>query len=70
MRLLHVTPAFFPATAFGGPIVSLLGLCTALSEQEEMSIRVLTADSVAPAAASLKKKHKKRSWFEQLFSWF
>lgn len=31
MKVLHVSPAFFPATVYGGPITSLKGLCDALA---------------------------------------
>jgi glycosyltransferase involved in cell wall biosynthesis len=31
MRILHVTPTYLPATRYGGPIVSVHGLCRALA---------------------------------------
>lgn len=32
MRILHITPSYFPAVRYGGPIVSVHGLCRALVE--------------------------------------
>ena len=49
MKVLHVTPTFFPATFFGGPIYSLLGLCAALTRLGVVDLRVLTTDSSGPS---------------------
>lgn len=49
MKVLHVTPTFFPATFFGGPIYSLLGLCNALARRGDVSLRILTTNSAGPA---------------------
>jgi glycosyltransferase involved in cell wall biosynthesis len=48
MNVLHIIPSFFPATYFGGPIVSTKGLCDALQTIPEVNIRVLTTDSAGP----------------------
>lgn len=48
MRVLHVVPAFFPATYWGGPIYSLYGLCNALALQSGLEVRVLTSDAAGP----------------------
>ena len=48
MNILHVTPSYFPATAWGGPIYSTLGLCDALSSTTDVDLRVLTTDSSGP----------------------
>jgi len=48
MNILHVTPSYFPATAWGGPIYSTLGLCDALSSMAEVDLRVLTTDTIGP----------------------
>lgn len=45
MRILHVTPSYFPATRFGGPIFSTYGLCNALAASPGIEIRVLTTDT-------------------------
>jgi len=48
MRVLHVTPTFWPATYWGGPIVSVYGLCNALAAVPKINLRVLTADAAGP----------------------
>jgi glycosyltransferase involved in cell wall biosynthesis len=48
MNILHVTPSFFPATYFGGPIFSTLGLCDALQAIPGVNLRVLTTDTAGP----------------------
>ncbi len=48
MNVLHVTPAFYPATYWGGPIYSLYGLCNALAASQQVCIKVLTTDSAGP----------------------
>jgi len=47
VKILHVSPAFFPATYWGGPIFSLASLCRALAS-EGVELRVLTTDSAGP----------------------
>lgn len=48
LRVLHVVPTYYPATYFGGPIVSLLGLCNALAGLSDIDLCVLTTDSSGP----------------------
>lgn len=48
MKVLYVTPAFYPATYWGGPIYSVYGLCNALAKTQNISLRVLTTDSAGP----------------------
>lgn len=50
MNVLHVSPTFFPATYWGGPIFSTLGLCEALARRPGVLLRVLTTDSAGPGA--------------------
>lgn len=50
VNVLHVTPAFYPATYFGGPIFSMLGLCDALALNGDVNLRVLTTDTTGPAS--------------------
>ncbi|PWT73895.1 MAG: glycosyl transferase family 1 [Chloroflexi bacterium] len=45
MKILHVTPAFYPATYWGGPIYSVYGLCNALAKLPNVALRVLTTDA-------------------------
>ncbi|HLZ34361.1 MAG TPA: glycosyltransferase, partial [Nitrospira sp.] len=49
MKVLHVTPTFWPATYWGGPIFSTLGLCNALAALPEVELRVLTTDAAGPS---------------------
>jgi len=44
MNVLHVSPSFYPTTAYGGTIQSCLGLCRGLSELD-CNVRVLTTDA-------------------------
>ena len=48
MKVLHVSPAFYPATYWGGPIFSVYGLCNALARNPSCQIRVLTTDAAGP----------------------
>jgi glycosyltransferase involved in cell wall biosynthesis len=48
LKLLQITPAFYPATYWGGPIYSVYGLCNALAENSEVELRVLTTDTAGP----------------------
>jgi glycosyltransferase involved in cell wall biosynthesis len=48
MKVLHITPAFYPATYWGGPIYSVYGLCNALAKMPGVTLRVLTTDSMGP----------------------
>lgn len=48
MKILHVTPAYYPATYFGGPIFSTYALCNALAEIPGVELRVLTSDTAGP----------------------
>ena len=48
MKVLHVTPAFYPARNWGGFGHSVPGLCDALARNPEIELRVLTTDSDGP----------------------
>lgn len=48
MKVLHVTPAFYPARNWGGFAHSVPGLCDALARNPEVELRVLTTDSDGP----------------------
>lgn len=50
MKILHVTPSFYPATYWGGPILSTLELCDELSKVQDVELRVLTTDTCGPAS--------------------
>lgn len=47
MRILHVTPSFYPAHIYGGPIQSVYRLCLYL-QQSGSAVRVLTTDANGP----------------------
>lgn len=47
-NLLHVTPSFYPASYFGGPIISTYALCNALAGKPDIALRVLTTDTAGP----------------------
>ena len=45
MKILHVTPTYYPATYWGGPIFSVYALNNALACQPDVSLKVLTTDA-------------------------
>jgi glycosyltransferase involved in cell wall biosynthesis len=47
VKVLHVSPTYFPATYWGGPIYSVLGLNNALA-RSGADVRVLTTDAAGP----------------------
>ena len=49
IRVLHVAPAFYPATYWGGPTFSTYGLCNALARRSDIELTVLTTDTAGPA---------------------
>lgn len=50
LKILHITPTFYPATYWGGPIASVYGLCNALaSRNADIELKVLTSDSAGPS---------------------
>jgi glycosyltransferase involved in cell wall biosynthesis len=49
MKILHVVPSFYPAFAYGGPIVSVYELCRNLAALG-CEVRVLTTDAKGPDA--------------------
>jgi glycosyltransferase involved in cell wall biosynthesis len=51
MKVLHVTPTFWPATYWGGPILSTYGLCNALAAKPGIELKVLTTDAAGPRVA-------------------
>lgn len=51
MKILHIVPAFYPATYWGGPIWSTKAICDGVSALGGVQLRVLTADAAGPAIA-------------------
>lgn len=52
MRIAHITHSYWPATAFGGPIFSTLGLCEALAESDDIELKVVTTDAADPHSSA------------------
>jgi glycosyltransferase involved in cell wall biosynthesis len=48
VKLLHVTPSFYPATYYGGPTYTTYALCNALAARGDIELRVLTTDTAGP----------------------
>jgi glycosyltransferase involved in cell wall biosynthesis len=56
LNILMVTPTYYPAVAFGGPIFATLGLAEALAARADCRLRVLTTDA-AGAMLSERVRH-------------
>ncbi|MGH9929249.1 MAG: glycosyltransferase, partial [Pyrinomonadaceae bacterium] len=48
LRVLHVSPSFYPAKHLGGTITSGLGLCSALGKIPNLTLRVVTTNTNGP----------------------
>jgi glycosyltransferase involved in cell wall biosynthesis len=48
MRVLHVTPTYYPATYWGGPIFSVHGLVQSLARIPGVEVKVLSTDAAGP----------------------
>lgn len=48
MKILHVSPTYYPATYWGGPIFSVYALNNALAYLPHVSLTVLTTDAAGP----------------------
>ncbi len=48
MKVLFVSPSFFPATYYGGPIFINRSFCQALAMNDEVELEVLTTDADGP----------------------
>ena len=68
MRILHVIPTYLPSTRYGGPIVSVHGLCSALAKRGH-DVHVFTtnvdgdANSPVPLHAPVENDGVKISYF-------
>ncbi|WP_322893917.1 MULTISPECIES: glycosyltransferase [unclassified Yoonia] len=49
MKILHVSPSFYPATFWGGPIWSTKAICDGIADDPGFTLRVLTSDAAGPA---------------------
>ena len=48
MNILHITPAYYPATYWGGPIFSVYALNNDLAVLPGAELKVLNSDVAAP----------------------
>lgn len=48
MNILHIIPAYYPASYWGGPIFSVYAMNNALARLQDISLTVLTTDSAGP----------------------
>lgn len=48
MKILHITPSYYPATYWGGPIFSVYALNNALARLRDIYLTVLTTDASGP----------------------
>jgi glycosyltransferase involved in cell wall biosynthesis len=48
INVLHVTPSFYPAIKWGGPIFSTKAICDGIAALPNMKISVLTTDAAGP----------------------
>jgi len=48
VKVLHISPSFYPASHYGGTIYSGYALCNALAQIPGLQLRVLTTDSDGP----------------------
>ncbi len=49
MRIVIVTPTFFPSTYWGGPTTAMYSLCSALAKLPNVQIEVVTTDAAGPS---------------------
>lgn len=48
MKVLHISPTYYPAAYWGGPIFSVYALNNALAKLPDVELNVLTTDSAGP----------------------
>jgi len=48
MKILFVSPSFYPAFHYGGPIFINRSFCEAMARHEAVQVEVLTTDSNGP----------------------
>ena len=72
MKILHITPAYYPATYWGGPIFTVWHLNNALASLPDVELKVLTTDSAGPRILDrLDVSELDRQWYpnqEVIFS--
>lgn len=73
MNVLQVTPSFYPASQYGGPIYSGYSLCNHLAKIPALDLRVLTTDSDGPDRIDVEQAHAIREGGYQVYycqRWF
>ena len=63
MNILLVSPSFYPATSYGGPIFSTLNLCNALNAGDISSLKVVTTNANMGGRLDIKSN----VWLEDVF---
>jgi len=63
MRILHITPAYYPATYWGGPIFTVYHMNNALAKIPGVELKVLTTDSSGPKVADRLTDEEKQTFF-------
>lgn len=67
-KILHITPAFYPATYWGGPIFSTKAICDGVALNSEFEVRVLTTDTAGPKISDRVHAEKNPRNFEGDYS--
>jgi glycosyltransferase involved in cell wall biosynthesis len=67
LKVLHVTPSFYPAAQYGGPIYSGYSLCNHLTKIPALELMVLTTDSDGPDRIDVQRAHTTRDRRYQVY---
>jgi glycosyltransferase involved in cell wall biosynthesis len=73
MNVLQVTPSFYPAEQYGGPIYSGYSLCNHLAKIPTLDLKVLTTDSNGPNRIDVERANAVRHGSYQVYycrRWF
>ena len=63
MKILHITPTYYPATYWGGPIFTVYYLNNALARISGVELKVLTTDAAGPKVSDRLSEDEKRTSF-------
>ena len=66
IKVLFISPSFYPATYYGGPTFVNRALCDALAAQESVELQVLTTDANGPKAR-INKTEQDRSLYPIIY---
>jgi len=59
MKILHITPAYYPATYWGGPIFTVYHINNALARIPGVELKVLTTDAAGPRGSDRLSENEK-----------